>query len=99
MEYQNIINLLDNTTNQPSKFWTRNRVEINNESRGTCSTHSQIEFETSMIILSLCDYSDAYIRLKVTITIPNTGTAAALNSVGEKVIFNNNITVLYLPVA
>ena len=34
MEYQKIINLLDNTTNQPSKFRTRNWVEINDELRG-----------------------------------------------------------------
>ena len=31
MEYQTIINLLDNTANQPSKFRTRNWDEINNE--------------------------------------------------------------------
>ena len=28
MEYQKMINLLDDTTNQPSKFRTRNSVEI-----------------------------------------------------------------------
>ena len=27
MEYEKIINLLDETTNQPSKFRTRNRIE------------------------------------------------------------------------
>ena len=32
MEYQKIIKLLDDTTNQPSKFTTRNCVEINDES-------------------------------------------------------------------
>ena len=32
MEYKKIINLLDNTANQPSKFRTRNWVEINHES-------------------------------------------------------------------
>ena len=34
MEYQKIINLLDGTTNQPSKFRTRNWVEINYKSKG-----------------------------------------------------------------
>ena len=33
MQYQKIINSLDNTTNQPSKFRTRNWVEINEKSR------------------------------------------------------------------
>ena len=31
MKYQKIINLLDNTPNQPSKFRTANWVEINDE--------------------------------------------------------------------
>ena len=35
MEYQKKINLLDNTPNQPSKFETKNWVEINDESRRT----------------------------------------------------------------
>ena len=35
MEYQKLINLLDDTANQPSKFWTRNWGKINDESRGT----------------------------------------------------------------
>ena len=35
MEYQKIANLLDAALNQPSKFSTRNWVEINDESRGT----------------------------------------------------------------
>ena len=35
MEYQKIANLLDSASNQPSKFRTRNWVEINDESRRT----------------------------------------------------------------
>ena len=35
MEYQKIADFSDNTSNQPSKFKTRNLVEINDESRGT----------------------------------------------------------------
>ena len=33
MEYQKIINFLDDTTKQPSKFGTRSWVEINDDSR------------------------------------------------------------------
>ena len=46
---KNIINLLDNTTNEPSKFKTRNWAEINDESRGTYNESNQIKFKTSMI--------------------------------------------------
>ena len=35
MEYQKIVNLIDDTSNQPSKFRAKNWVEINDESRGT----------------------------------------------------------------
>ena len=35
MEYQKIINMIDDTKNQPSKFRTRNWIQINDESRET----------------------------------------------------------------
>ena len=69
MEYQKIINLLDNTPNQPSKFRTRKWVEINDDSRGRYNTNSQIKFKTSVLKSCLCDYSDAYILVKGNITI------------------------------
>ena len=37
MEYKKIANLIDDASNQPSKFRTRNWVEINDESRGACN--------------------------------------------------------------
>ena len=42
MEYQKMINLLDNTSNKPSKFRTRDWVEINDESRGKYNVNSKI---------------------------------------------------------
>ena len=49
MEYQKIINMLVNTPNRPSKFRTRNSVEINDDSSGMYNTNSQIKFKTSML--------------------------------------------------
>ena len=40
MEYRKTINLLDNTSNLPSKVLPRNCAEISDEFRGTCSTSS-----------------------------------------------------------
>ena len=40
MEYQKIIDLLDNTPNQPSKFKTKNWVEVNDDERGAYNTSS-----------------------------------------------------------
>ena len=72
MEYLKIANLLDIASNQPSKFRTRNWVKINDESRGTY-TSNDIKFKTTMLRSNLCDYADAYILVKGTITI--TGNA------------------------
>ena len=40
MEYKEIINLLHNTPNQPTKLRTKNWTEINDESRGTYNTNN-----------------------------------------------------------
>ena len=42
MEYQKITNLLDNTQNQPSKFWRKIWVERNDDSCGTYKSNNQI---------------------------------------------------------
>ena len=90
MEYQKIANLIDDTPNQASKFRTRNWVEINDESRGVYHVNSQIKFKTTMLKSSLCDYSDAYILVKGTISANHTAArGAAANNTNKKVIFKN----------
>ena len=90
MEYQKIVNLLNNELNKPSKFWTRNRVEINDGVKGAYSPNKQIRFRTAMLWSSLYDYSDAYILVKGTITVNNNaGAGAAANNANKKGIFKN----------
>ena len=90
MEYQKIANLMDDTSNQPSKFRTRNWVEINDESRGAYNVNSQIKFKTTILKSSLCDYSDAYILVKGAISVNNTAAeGAAVYNNNKKVIFKN----------
>ena len=90
MEYQKMANLIDDASNQPSKFRTKIWVEINDESRGIYSVNSLIKFKTTMLKSRLCDYSDAYILVKGTITVNNTAAAdAAANNTNKKVIFKN----------
>ena len=91
MEYQKIANLLDDgSSNQPSKFKRKNWVEVNNESRGTYNVNSRTKFKTTMLKSSLCDYSDAYILVKATITVNHIDAVHAVaNDTGTKVIFNN----------
>ena len=90
MEYQNIANLLSDESNEPSKFRTKNWVEINDDVRGVYSPSKLIRFKTSMLRSSLYDYSDAYILFKGNITVNNTAAAgAAANNINKKVIFKN----------
>ena len=93
MEHQKVAKFLDkevalNVWNKPSKFRTRNWVEINDDIRGAYSPNKQIRFKTAMLKSSLCDYSDAYILVKGNITVNNT-TAAAHDNTNKKVIFKN----------
>ena len=90
MEYQKIWKLLNHESNQPSKFRTRNWVEINDESIGTY-TSNDIRFKTTMLRSSLCDYADAYILVKGTITITGEGDDAAkqLDERNKGAIFKN----------
>ena len=88
MEYQKIINLLNNRSNQPSKFRTRNWPEINDESWGMYDVNSETTFKTSVIRSSLCDCSDPCIHVKRTIRIANTAAApAVINNTNKKVLF------------
>ena len=84
MEYQKIANLLDDVSNQPSKFKTKNWVEVNDESRGTYNVNSQIKFKTTMLKSSLCNYSDAYVLVKGKIIITRTGDDAAARQADER---------------
>ena len=87
MEYQKIINLLDDTTNQSNRFRTIIWVEIKDKSK---IKYDNIRFKPLMTRSSLCDYSDAYILVKGTITVPNTIAAgAAVNNTNKEVIFRN----------
>ena len=74
-------NLLNDASNKPSKFRTKNWVEINDDTRGEYSPNKQIRFKTAMLRSSLCDYSDAYILFKGNILVNNTAT--------EGVVANN----------
>ena len=88
MEYQKIINFLDNTPNQPAKFRTKNWAEINDVAHVMYNINSQIRFKTSMFKSSLCDYSDAYILVSGTVTVPNTETAVNPNNRKNTLIKN-----------
>ena len=50
MEYQKVTNLLDNGSNQLSKFTTKNWVKINHKSRVGYNINSQTKFKNAMLL-------------------------------------------------
>ena len=96
MEYDKINNLLlceDNESKQLSKFATREYVRVNSVSN-TYNENKSIRFKTPMLRSNLCDYSDAYILVKGTITVRAFGVNNNANNIRDKrnrpVILKNN---------
>ena len=90
MEYQKIINLLDNIPNQPSKFRSKNSLERNDDLCVARNTNTQVKLKSSMLKSSLCDYSHAYIFIKGTRTVSNMAAIVSVSNNGdEKVILKN----------
>ena len=69
METQKIVNLLNGSDNENSKFATKKWYVIDSESKGNYSHENPIKFLTSSLESSLCDYSDAYILVTGNITV------------------------------
>ena len=86
MEYDKINNLLlseDNENEKLSKFVTREYVRVNSLSNAY-NENKPIRFKTSMLRSNLCDYSDAYILVKGTITVTAPGANNGANNIRDK---------------
>ena len=86
MEYDKINNLLGNESENLSKFVTREYVKVNSLSN-TYNENKSIRFKTPMLRSDLCDYADAYILIKVTITVDGNAPRDRQN---RPVILKNN---------
>ena len=65
-------------------------VEINDYACEICKTNSQIKFKTTILKSNLCNYSDAYILAKNTLTVADTSAINFnANNTKLKVIFKN----------
>ena len=76
--------MIDDASNLPSKFRTKNWVEISDEWRATYNVNSQIKFKTTMLKFRLCDYSDAHILVKGKIKITGAGVDPAARQADER---------------
>ena len=96
MECDKINNFLlseDNESKQLSKFVTREYVEVSSLSN-TYNENKSIIFKTPMLRSNLCDYPDAYLLVKGTITIMAPGVNNNANNIRDKrnrpLILRNN---------
>ena len=83
----------DNESEKLSKFVTREYVRVNS----LCNTYNEnksIRFKTPMLRSNLCDYSDAYILVKGTITVTAPRVNNGANNIRDKrnrpLILKNN---------
>ena len=91
MEYDEINNLLlseNNESEQLSKFVTRQYVKVNSLSN-TYNENKSIRFKRPMLRSNLCDYSDAYILVKGTITV-----SSIVNGAENEILRRNRPLIL-----
>ena len=88
MEFQKFVNFLDKTSddNNLPRFVTKKWIEVYDQSEGNYNLNKEIRIKTSMLRPDLCDFNDAYIVVKGTITVVRPSDAK-----GNKVVaFKNN---------
>ena len=93
MEYQKITNLLDTTSDNVSRFITKKWVEVYDQSSSAEDRYKpskQIRFRTSMLRSDLCDFSDAYIVVKGTITLTKINGRGIIDIRNRFLAFKNN---------
>ena len=70
MEYQKIVNLLDTASdNDVPRFVTKKWIEVHDQSGGNYSVNKEIGIKTLMFKADLCNYSDAHIFVRGSITV------------------------------
>ena len=78
MEYQEITNLSDTTSDNVPRFITKKWFEVHDRcgnAEDKYKPNKQIRFKTKMLQSELCDNSDAYIVVKGIITVSDPSDA------------------------
>ena len=71
MEFQKIANFLNTTSDDKDlrRFVTKKWIEVYDQSQGNYDVNKEIRIKRSMLRSALCDFNDAYIFVKKTITV------------------------------
>ena len=89
MEYQKITKLLGNIPDKAPRFITKKWIKVydwSGTAENRCKPSKHIRLKTSMLRSDFCDYSDAYIFVKWTITVARGNNDAY----DKKLAFKNN---------
>ena len=92
METQKIVNLLNGSDNENSKFARKKWYIIDSEANGNYSKDEEIKILTRSIESNLCDYSDAYILVAGDIAVKKRNNANTDNidiTQATQVVFKN----------
>ena len=92
MEFQKIANFLDTTSDDKDlpRFVTKKWIEVYDQSEKNYNPNKEIKIKTSMLRSNLCDFSDAYIVLKGTISVIPDGAKRNIS-----VAFKNTFNYIY----
>ena len=91
MEFNKINNLLGPAHDKVPKFITKKWIEVQSQSGNTYNTSKPIRFKTSMLRSDLCDYSDAYVWVKGTITVTDPNNNAKFD---RRLTLKNNASFI-----
>ena len=90
MEYQKITNFLGTALDEVPRFIAKKWVKVHDQLGSADDRYKPskpIRFKTLMLRSDLCDFSDAYIVVKGTITVTNPDN----NAYDKKIHFKNNV--------
>ena len=93
METQKIVNLLNGTDNENSKFATKKWYIIDSKTTGAYSPGDEIKFLKNSLESGLCDYSDPYILVtgNLNVTGGNANTKVAFKNCAPFTEFKTEI--------
>ena len=94
MKFQKIVNFLDTTSDDKylPGFVTKKCIEVYDESEKNYNPNKEIRIKTSMLRSDLCDFSDAYIVVKGTITVVRPDNAKKIRQQHLKIMHHLSIT-------
>ena len=93
MEFHKITNFLDTAFDYKDlpRVVTKTWIEVHDQSEENCSVNKEIRIKTSMLRSDLCDFSDAYIVVKGTITLEGDSDAKKRN---KNLAFKDNAPLI-----